>query len=50
MKPVTRYLIASAALCAPALSGAQAYPAKTILMIMPLQAGSSVDVGMRIVT
>jgi len=29
---------------------AQSYPAKPILMIMPLQAASSVDVGMRIVT
>ncbi|MGZ5233353.1 MAG: Bug family tripartite tricarboxylate transporter substrate binding protein [Burkholderiales bacterium] len=32
------------------LSLAQTYPVKTILMIMPLQAASSVDVGMRIVT
>jgi tripartite-type tricarboxylate transporter receptor subunit TctC len=31
------------------LSLAQTYPGKTILMIMPLQAASSVDVGMRIV-
>lgn len=29
---------------------AQIYPAKVIQMIMPLQAGSSIDVGMRIVT
>ncbi|MGZ5095605.1 MAG: Bug family tripartite tricarboxylate transporter substrate binding protein [Burkholderiales bacterium] len=36
--------------CAMPLSLAQTYPAKTILMIMPLQAASSVDVGMRIVT
>ena len=50
MQPVTRYLIALAALGAPVLSGAQTYPAKSIVMIMALQAGSSVDVGMRIVT
>ena len=36
--------------CAMPLSLAQTYPGKTILMIMPLQAASSVDVGMRIVT
>jgi tripartite-type tricarboxylate transporter receptor subunit TctC len=35
--------------CAMPLSLAQTYPGKTILMIMPLQAASSVDVGMRIV-
>jgi tripartite-type tricarboxylate transporter receptor subunit TctC len=35
--------------CATPLSLAQTYPGKTILMIMPLQAASSVDVGMRIV-
>jgi tripartite-type tricarboxylate transporter receptor subunit TctC len=34
----------------PTLSVAQSYPAKAILMLMPLQAASSVDVGMRIVT
>ena len=43
-------LIAAAALCTPVLCGAQTYPAKPVTMIMPLQAGSSIDVGMRIVT
>jgi tripartite-type tricarboxylate transporter receptor subunit TctC len=42
-------LVAAVALCAAAPAGAQTYPTKSILMIMPLQAGSSVDVGMRIV-
>jgi tripartite-type tricarboxylate transporter receptor subunit TctC len=50
MKHVSRFLTALVAACAPALSGAQSYPGKSILMIMPLQAGSSIDVGMRIVT
>src|SRR3954471_2361620 len=45
-----RYLLALASAFVPVLAGAQGYPAKSILMIMPLQAGSSVDVGMRIVT
>lgn len=35
---------------APSTDSGPAYPAKPILMIMPLQAASSVDVGMRIVT
>jgi tripartite-type tricarboxylate transporter receptor subunit TctC len=50
MKQVSQFLIALVTACAPALSGAQSYPNKSILMIMPLQAGSSIDVGMRIVT
>ncbi len=50
MKHISRFLTALVAACAPALSGAQSYPGKSILMIMPLQAGSSIDVGMRIVT
>src|SRR3954462_15573628 len=50
MKRFNRNVFAVAAMCAPALCNAQAYPTKSILMIMPLQAGSSVDVGMRIVT
>ena len=46
-----RQAVAAAVLAiASAASMAQAYPAKSIQMIMPLQAGSSVDVGMRIVT
>jgi tripartite-type tricarboxylate transporter receptor subunit TctC len=50
MKIIQHSLGVMAGLCMSALSGAQTYPAKTIAMIMPLQAGSSVDVGMRIVT
>ena len=50
MKTVSRILALLVAACAPAPCCAQTYPAKSILMIMPLQAGSSVDVGMRIVT
>ena len=50
MKQILRILAALVAACAPALSGAQGYPAKPVLMIMPLQAASSIDVGMRIVT
>jgi tripartite-type tricarboxylate transporter receptor subunit TctC len=50
MQSVTRYFVALAAVCVPALGSAQTYPTKSVLMIMPLQAGSSVDVGMRIVT
>ncbi len=50
MKAVVRCLAGVAGLCASAACFAQSYPTKSILMIMPLQAGSSVDVGMRIVT
>ena len=50
MQPVKQWVVALVALSAPVLSVAQPYPAKPILMIMPLQAASSVDVGMRIVT
>ena len=58
MKHVLRFFVAAAAACAAssgvaqtaATGAAAAYPSKSILMIMPLQAGSSVDVGMRIVT
>ena len=34
---------------APRIAMAQEYPAKPILMVMPLQAGSAVDIMMRIV-
>ncbi len=48
-RSLTRFL-AGAALAALALPcAAQAYPAKPILMLMPLQAGSAVDVMIRIV-
>src|SRR4051794_6133712 len=43
-------LLFAAAAATTAHAQAQSYPAKSILMIMPLQAASSVDVGMRIVT
>ena len=50
MKLVSRFLAAMIAAGVPALSAAQNYPNKSIVMIMPLQAASSIDVGMRIVT
>jgi tripartite-type tricarboxylate transporter receptor subunit TctC len=50
MKQISRVLVAIGTLCATGVAGAQSYPAKPVTMIMPLQAGSSIDVGMRIVT
>ena len=50
MKHYSLIPMALIAACMPALCGAQNYPGRSILMMMPLQAGSSVDVGMRIVT
>lgn len=50
MQRIKQFSAVAAALCVSALCSAQPYPTKSILMIMPLQAGSSVDVGMRIVT
>jgi len=41
-------LLAALSTCRPALRGQQ-YPSKPILMLMPLQAGSAVDVMIRIV-
>jgi tripartite-type tricarboxylate transporter receptor subunit TctC len=41
--------VAIAALCALSPARAQDYPAKPILMVMPLQAGSAVDIMIRIV-
>src|SRR5256885_10021888 len=50
MKNCLMRLLAGAALLAFTLPcSAQAYPAKPILMLMPLQAGSAVDVMIRIV-
>lgn len=46
-----RQAVAAAVFVSTSAAGiAQTYPVKSIQMIMPLQAGSSVDVGMRIVT
>jgi tripartite-type tricarboxylate transporter receptor subunit TctC len=50
MKLISRVLAAIGTLCATSMTGAQSYPVKPLTIIMPLQAGSSIDVGMRIVT
>ncbi len=50
MKSVLCGFAVASVLCTVTLACAQNYPNKSVLMIMPLQAGSSVDVGMRIVT
>src|SRR3954468_16456279 len=44
-----RFFIAIAAFFAASIAGAQDYPAKPLLFVMPLQAGSAVDVMVRIV-
>src|SRR3954466_12107428 len=44
-----RFFIAIAAFFAASIAGAQEYPAKPLLFVMPLQAGSAVDVMVRIV-
>src|SRR5256885_4339526 len=49
MKNSLMRFLAGAALAVAFPSAAQAYPAKPILMLMPLQAGSAVDVMIRIV-
>src|SRR5438552_18858908 len=49
MKNSLMRFLAGAALAAALPCSAQAYPAKPILMLMPLQAGSAVDVMIRIV-
>src|SRR5438105_15459833 len=50
MKKSLMRFLAGAALAAASLPcAAQAYPAKPLLMLMPLQAGSAVDVMFRIV-
>ena len=43
------FLAALIAACVPGLAAAQDYPAKPLLFVMPLQAGSAVDVMVRIV-
>lgn len=47
---ITRHLLGLILAVACTAVCAQTYPSKSILMLMPLQAASSVDVGMRIVT
>ncbi len=49
MKLCTRWLFGIVAVCALSLAQAQTYPARLITMIVPLQAGSSLDVVIRIV-
>jgi tripartite-type tricarboxylate transporter receptor subunit TctC len=49
MKSFIRALFIVAA-CAASLAHAQTYPAKPILMMVPLQAGSSLDVVLRLIT
>jgi tripartite-type tricarboxylate transporter receptor subunit TctC len=49
MKSFIRSLLAAAA-CAASLAHAQVYPAKPILMVLPLAAGSSFDVVLRLIT
>ncbi len=46
---IRRFIVAAALLAAPQPVVAQEYPAKPVLMVMPLQAGSAVDIMMRIV-
>ncbi len=50
MKALTRFLALLLAACAAAAAQAQAYPSKPIVMMMPLAAGSSLDVVLRIIT
>ncbi len=49
MKNSLMRFLAGAALAASLPCAAQSYPSKPILMLMPLQAGSAVDVMIRIV-
>jgi tripartite-type tricarboxylate transporter receptor subunit TctC len=49
MKTFIRSLLIAAG-CAASLAHAQAYPAKPILMLVPLAAGSSLDVVLRLIT
>jgi tripartite-type tricarboxylate transporter receptor subunit TctC len=49
MKKYVRFLLGMVAVCALSLAQAQTYPARPIMMIVPLQAGSSLDVVIRIV-
>ncbi len=48
-RPLIRFLAGAALLAAALPCAAQQYPAKPILVVMPLQAGSAVDVMIRIV-
>lgn len=48
-RQMRRFIVAAVLLAAALPVAAQEYPAKPILMVMPLQAGSAVDIMMRIV-
>lgn len=50
MKICLKLLITVMAMTTALLANAQAYPGKSILMIIPLQAASAIDVAIRIVT
>ena len=50
MKTYAKWLLGVIAACALSLAQAQTYPAKPITMVVPLAAGSSLDVVLRIIT
>ena len=50
MKICIKWLLSLVAACGVSLANAQAYPAKPITMVVPLAAGSSLDVVLRIIT
>jgi tripartite-type tricarboxylate transporter receptor subunit TctC len=50
MKMFTRWLLGIVAVCTLSLAQAQTYPSKPIVMVVPLAAGSSLDVVLRIIT
>lgn len=50
MKKHTKWLLGVIAACALSLAQAQTYPSKPITMVVPLAAGSSLDVVLRIIT
>jgi len=50
MKMFTRWLLGVVAVCTLSLAQAQTYPSKPITMVVPLAAGSSLDVVLRMIT
>lgn len=50
MKTCIRWLLCFVAACSVSVANAQSYPSKPILMVVPLAAGSSFDVVLRIIT
>jgi tripartite-type tricarboxylate transporter receptor subunit TctC len=50
MKAAVRFLFALFAACIASLAHAQAYPSRPVTMMMPLAAGSSLDIVLRIIT